>query len=82
MLNPVGISTIFSLTDKFISYFLKLLINDSCIFFPDEIILAGFSSAFGAGLITDKIVIRIKGELLSNFKRSFDIWDEKPKNIV
>ena len=71
-----------SSTDKFISYFQRLLMVDSCIVFPDEIILAGFSSAFGAGIQPDKIVLRLKGELLSNFKRTFDIWDEKPKNIV
>ena len=39
-----------SSTDKFISYFQRLLMVDSCIVFPDEIILAGFSSAFGAGI--------------------------------
>jgi hypothetical protein len=50
---------------------------------PDDMMLGGFSTAFGAGVSPDRIIVQLDSEVKgSNFKRAFDIWDEKPRIVV
>lgn len=49
---------------------------------PNDIQLGGFSTAFGASVDPDRVVINLKGEQKSNFKLKFDIWNEKPTSVV
>ncbi len=73
-----------SSTEKFISYFTRLLQTESQIVIPNDIQLGGFSTAFGASVDPDRIVISLqKGQQTrSNFKKVFDIWEERPQVIV
>ena len=48
-----------SCSEKFIQYMTRLLARDHTIIFPDDLMLGGFSTAFGAGVKPDKIVLRL-----------------------
>ena len=61
-----GIKRWFSLfhnsnTEKFISYFTRLVQNEKLIVFPNDIQLGGFSTAFGAGVEPDRVVMNLSG---------------------
>jgi len=84
-----GIKRWFSLfhnsnTEKFISYFSRLIQNEKLIVFPNDIQLGGFSTAFGAGVEPDRLLFNLSGnsQLKYNFKKHFDIWEDKPTTIV
>lgn len=66
-------------TDKFIEYLRMLMSRKKTIVLPDEFMVGGFSTVFGAGIKPDKIVLEFNNEDAGqNFKTSFDIWDSKP----
>lgn len=50
-----------SSTEKFISYFSQLIQNEKLIVLPDDIQMGGFSTAFGAGVEPDRIVLNLSG---------------------
>lgn len=51
---------------------------------PNDIQLGGFSTAFGAGVEPDRVVLNLMGEsqLKKNFKKHFDIWEDHPHITV
>lgn len=48
-------------TEKFIAYFTRLIKNEKLIVLPNDIQLGGFSTAFGAGIEPDRIVMNLSG---------------------
>lgn len=46
-------------TDKFITYLRLLMAKKSTICLPDEFMVGGFSTVFGAGIKPDKIVLEM-----------------------
>ena len=62
-----------SSTDKFINYFTRLLESESQIVFPNDVQLGGFSTAFGASVEPDRVVLSMnaEGPEKQNFKKNF-----------
>lgn len=49
-------------TEKFIAYFTRLLEHEKLIVLPNDIQLGGFSTAFGAGIDPDRVVLNLSGD--------------------
>ena len=72
-----------SSTEKLIHYMTRLLARDQTVVLPDDLMLGGFSTAFGAGVKPDKIVLRLDPNHKGfNFRHQFEVWDQRPRVVA